>query len=218
MSRSVFVAGATGVLGRRVIPALVAAGHDVTANVRDDDARRGAEQSGARAVTVDLFDRAATVRLADDHDAVINIATAIPAGSSGARRSGWALNDRLRSEASAGRAAAMFHRGGRYVGESITSPTSTPARSGSTRLLTAPTSGAIGPAWTPKPPCFADDSAHVTMIRWFAARGLFFAPGRADGRISFVHVDDAAERSQPRWVVAESVTCPARWRVSGVLA
>ena len=49
MSTRVFVAGATGVLGQRVVPALVAAGHTVTANVRTGAARRAVEAAGVEA-------------------------------------------------------------------------------------------------------------------------------------------------------------------------
>ena len=122
MTEAVFVAGASGVLGRRVVPALVAAGYAVTANVRNEAARRAAAAAGAATATIDLFDASATGRLGDEHDAVVNVATSIPTGFSATRRSGWAMNDRLRTVASANLAAAVARPAGRYVGESITFP------------------------------------------------------------------------------------------------
>lgn len=50
----VLVTGATGFIGRRLVPALTAAGHDVTAVVRDPE--RYAAPPGVTAVSVDLLD------------------------------------------------------------------------------------------------------------------------------------------------------------------
>lgn len=210
MSSRVFVAGASGVLGRWVVPALIASGHSVTANVRNDAARRAAEAAGATAATVDLFDPDATARLADDHDTVVNVATSIPTGMSAALRSGWAMNDRLRSEASVCLAASMARMGGRYVGESITFPyvdagddwiDESHARNyfwGNTTCVDAEAAaesvtqaGGTGVALR-FAMFFATESAHVGLIRSLAHRGVFGPPGRPDGRMSWIHIDDAA--------------------------
>ena len=62
----VFVAGATGVLGRRAVARLVAAGHEVTGVSRSPEKDALLESLGARPVRVDLFDadalRAAVAR------------------------------------------------------------------------------------------------------------------------------------------------------------
>jgi 2-alkyl-3-oxoalkanoate reductase len=52
----VFVAGAAGAVGRRLVPVLVARGHDVTGTVRTAAKRREIEAMGARAVTMDGLD------------------------------------------------------------------------------------------------------------------------------------------------------------------
>ena len=76
----VFVAGATGVLGRRVVARLVAAGFDVTGVGRRPASRRCSRRrrrptGGARPV------RSRTVHAAvASHDVVCNLATAIPVG------------------------------------------------------------------------------------------------------------------------------------------
>lgn len=117
----VFVAGATGVLGRRLVPLLVAAGHDVTAIARNDAGRTTVEAAGARPVAVSLFDVDALRTVVAGHDAVINVATRIPTGPSAARLSAWRENDRIRREGSANLVDAAVHAGaGRYVQESIT--------------------------------------------------------------------------------------------------
>ena len=99
----VFVAGATGVLGRSVVPRLLAAGHQVTAIARSPERAAALEQAGAHPVQVDLFDpRALTVELTRRScQVVINLATHIPTGAHALRPAGWAENDRLRTVGSA---------------------------------------------------------------------------------------------------------------------
>lgn len=58
MSKRIFVAGASGVIGRRLIPQLLAAGHQVTGMTRSAHAASEIERQGATAFVVDVFDRA----------------------------------------------------------------------------------------------------------------------------------------------------------------
>lgn len=78
MAERVFMTGAAGVVGLRALPALVAAGHRVTAIGRSPEKRRFLESLGARAVELDMFDRAAAQRALEGHDVVINLATHMP--------------------------------------------------------------------------------------------------------------------------------------------
>ncbi len=57
----VFVAGASGVLGRELVALLVAEGHDVSGTTRRSERARDLTSMGARAVVVDAFDRTALV-------------------------------------------------------------------------------------------------------------------------------------------------------------
>ena len=57
----VFVTGATGVLGRHLIPGLVAAGHEVTATTRTPGKVAALREAGAEAVVVDGLDRDAVI-------------------------------------------------------------------------------------------------------------------------------------------------------------
>jgi uncharacterized protein YbjT (DUF2867 family) len=59
MGQKVFVTGATGVLGRRLLPRLVGAGHQVTAVERSAQKAQAVRAAGATPVEVDLFDRSA---------------------------------------------------------------------------------------------------------------------------------------------------------------
>ncbi len=95
MSR-VFLAGATGVIGRRVVPLLVAAGHRVTAVGRAPDKRAALERAGAAAIELDLFDPAAVRRAVAGHDVVINLATHIPASARAFFPGAWRETNRMR--------------------------------------------------------------------------------------------------------------------------
>jgi nucleoside-diphosphate-sugar epimerase len=94
------VVGATGVLGRRVVPLLVAAGHDVTAAARSDARARLLEELGASPVRVDVFDPAAVRKVVAGHEVVVNLATHIPPTAKMAMPGAWAENDRIRTEVS----------------------------------------------------------------------------------------------------------------------
>ena len=52
----VFVAGASGAIGRPLVPKLVAAGHEVTGMTRSEAKAEAIRQAGADAAVVDVFD------------------------------------------------------------------------------------------------------------------------------------------------------------------
>lgn len=117
---SVFIAGGTGALGRRVVPLLVAAGHRVTAVVRTPGKRAILERRGATAVALDLFDRAAVREAVAGHDVVVNLATHIPSPSRMFLPGAWRENDRIRREVSANLADGAIAAGAiRYLQESF---------------------------------------------------------------------------------------------------
>ena len=117
----IFMTGATGVVGRRAVPLLMAAGHDVSALAHSAAKGIALENAGARTVRVDLFDRDALRSALAGHDAVINLATHIPASSMRMLLPGaWHENDRLRRIASANLVdAAIATRVGRFIQESF---------------------------------------------------------------------------------------------------
>jgi len=75
----VFVAGGTGVVGRRLVPQLVARGHHVTATTTTDAKLRLLEQRGADAVVMDGLDGAAVGEAVAKAgpDAIVHVMTAI---------------------------------------------------------------------------------------------------------------------------------------------
>jgi 2-alkyl-3-oxoalkanoate reductase len=98
----IFITGATGVIGRRVVPLLVSAGHAVTAVGRNADKCAALLKAGATPVQIDLFDSDAAREAIAGHDAVINLATHIPGSTARMFLPGaWRENDRLRRDAAA---------------------------------------------------------------------------------------------------------------------
>ena len=97
----VIVAGATGVAGGGVVPALVAAGHDVTAAIRSPAKTQMVLSWGATPVEVDLFDRAAVLGVVAGHAAVCNLTTHIPSLAKAGLPGAWKENDRIRRVVSA---------------------------------------------------------------------------------------------------------------------
>jgi nucleoside-diphosphate-sugar epimerase len=97
----IFVAGATGVLGRRAVALLLQAGHEVTAVGRTPEKRQLLDRLGARAIGVDLFDPAAVRRAVRGAEVICNLATAVPPGIRGLLLWSWRAMDRIRRQVSA---------------------------------------------------------------------------------------------------------------------
>lgn len=98
----VFVTGATGVIGRRVVPLLVAGGHRVSAVGRTVEKQAMLQRMGAAPIALDLFDPGAVHAAVAGQDAIINLATHMPASTIRMLLPGvWRENDRIRREASA---------------------------------------------------------------------------------------------------------------------
>jgi nucleoside-diphosphate-sugar epimerase len=97
----VFVAGGSGVVGNRLVPALARAGHDVVALTRTPAKVDTIRALGAEAVVADALDRDAVVAAVQDArpEAVIHQLTAIPDRINPRKMaSDFELTNRLRSE------------------------------------------------------------------------------------------------------------------------
>src|SRR5207249_896251 len=92
----ILLTGSTGVIGRRVVPLLLKAGHQLTAVARSPEKRLALERAGAAAVTVDLFDPLAVRQAVRGHDAVVNLATHIPSAARAFLPGAWRENSRVR--------------------------------------------------------------------------------------------------------------------------
>jgi nucleoside-diphosphate-sugar epimerase len=120
MAMKVLVTGATGVAGQGVVPALVAAGHEVTAVSRSPAKAQLLRAWGATPLAVDVFDPMAAERAVKGQDAVCNLATHIPSLTRAGLPGAWRENDRIRRVASANLVdAALADDVAHFVQESI---------------------------------------------------------------------------------------------------
>src|SRR5688572_14849381 len=97
----VFVAGATGVIGRSLVPQLRAAGHEVVGMTRSPERAGELTAQGAEAVICDAFDAAGVERAVADAEpeVVINELTDIPRALNPRKfEEQFATNDRLRRD------------------------------------------------------------------------------------------------------------------------
>jgi uncharacterized protein YbjT (DUF2867 family) len=114
----IFVAGATGVLGIRLVPLLVRAGHDVTGMTRSADKADRLREVGAESIVCDVFDADALGRSlsASSPDVVIDELTDLPDAASELSRFRQ-RNDRIRTEGTRNLVTAA--NGARLISQSI---------------------------------------------------------------------------------------------------
>lgn len=93
----VFIAGATGVLGRRLVSQFTTRGHEVVGLARGPEGEREVAALGGRPASADLFDVGSLSRAAQGADVVVRAATSIPR-TVRLRMEDWAMNDRIRRE------------------------------------------------------------------------------------------------------------------------
>jgi nucleoside-diphosphate-sugar epimerase len=96
----VFVAGASGAVGRPLVPKLVAAGHEVTGMTRSEEKAEGLRRAGARAAVVDVFDAAALGAAVEGAGAevVVHELTSLPDRIDFRRADTYAATNRVRTE------------------------------------------------------------------------------------------------------------------------
>jgi len=208
----VFLTGATGVIGRRLIPLLRAQGHDVTAVARTPEGRAAVERQGATGIALDLFDRNAAERAFAGQDAIVNLATHIPESSAAMIfTSSWRENDRIRRDASATLVEAAIRANvARFIQESFapvypdsgtnwideTTPIapvkynlSVADAEASARRFTE--SGRTGIVLR-FAAFYGPDSSQMVDLISFVKKGWAPLPGRPDAYFSSVSHDDAA--------------------------
>lgn len=94
----VFITGATGVLGRYVVPHLIRSGHQVLGLARSEGNVELLQSLGAEPSRVDLFDPVALTEAVEGCEAILHLATKIPSTTNLGKRSAWVETDRLRRE------------------------------------------------------------------------------------------------------------------------
>ncbi|HVT00177.1 MAG TPA: NAD-dependent epimerase/dehydratase family protein [Solirubrobacterales bacterium] len=117
----IFLAGASGVIGRRLTPLLVGAGHEVTGTTRSAEKAELVRGLGAESVVIDVYDAEALRRAVVDFapELVMHQLTDLPddAAEIPARAAG---NARIRDEGTANLIAAVRAAGAaRFLAQSI---------------------------------------------------------------------------------------------------
>jgi nucleoside-diphosphate-sugar epimerase len=222
MSVRVFVTGGTGAIGGHVIPLLVREGHTVTALARTPEKAAVLTAQGATAVPVSLFDRAALTAAFAGHDAVVNLATAIPPTTRFMSVTAPRDNERIRTEGSAAVVDAALAAGvGRVLQESVCmfyrdqgsswidedAPTdrfpmargNIAAEASARRFREAGGTGiALRLGWF-----YGPGAAHSEQMFAQARHHVGMVLGRPDGYVSSIHLADAAT------AVAAALDAPA---------
>ncbi|WP_420129081.1 NAD-dependent epimerase/dehydratase family protein [Longimicrobium sp.] len=208
----IFVTGATGVVGRRAVPLMVQAGHEVTAVARTPDKAAAMERSGARAVRVDLFDADGVRRAVAGHEAVVNLATHIPHSTTAMMLPwAWRENDRIRREGSAVLVDAALAAGAtRFVQESFApmypdmrdewideDVPPNPARYNRSTLDAERSAARFGHAGGTAVVLryagfYGPDASHIPDLIRFTKRGMMALPGKPEAYFSSISHDDAA--------------------------
>jgi nucleoside-diphosphate-sugar epimerase len=117
----VFLAGASGVIGRRLVPLLVAGGHEVAGMTRSPGEAESLRELGAEPVVVDVYDAEALreVVVAFDTDLVMHQLTDLPDDASRIPEMA-AANSRIRLEGTRNLLAAAEAAGAsRFLAQSI---------------------------------------------------------------------------------------------------
>ena len=117
-SRKIFLAGAAGAIGSRLVPLLLEAGHDVTGTTRSAAKAARLRELGARAVVVDVFDFAALRDAigATHPEIVIHQLTDLPKNLDPAQMgTAIARNARIRTEGTRNLVAAAVAAGARRL-------------------------------------------------------------------------------------------------------
>jgi nucleoside-diphosphate-sugar epimerase len=214
----VFVAGATGAIGRPLVDALLAGGHAVIGTTRDRHRADALLQRGAQGVVLDAFDAAAVQRavLEASPDVLVHQLTALPAAPDPkAMAAALELTARLRRETVPVFLAAAAQAGARKaVVQSIsfvTQPDGRPVHDEDAPLYHEGREdliAAAGPVAAIEAACDAATLPALVLRygffygpgTWYARDGALGAMiakrrfpiiGDGRGRMSFVHVDDA---------------------------
>src|SRR5919106_4422297 len=118
MHGKVFLAGATGAIGRRVVPLLLDARYEVFGTTRSEAKAAALQAAGVKPIVVDMFDAPAlsqamaTVR----PEIVIHQLTDLPAGLDPSRMTeGIARTGRIRTEGTRNLVAAALEAGARRL-------------------------------------------------------------------------------------------------------
>jgi nucleoside-diphosphate-sugar epimerase len=222
----VFVAGASGAIGRPLLPQLVAAGHEVTGTTRSEERAEAIRDAGARAVICDALD-AETLHAAVSEarpEVVVHELTALPHRFNPRDKQMYAPTNRVRREGTRHLIAAAQVAGARRIVCQSIAFAYAPGQRPEVKEEDAPLA-----LEAPLP--FGDSVRAIDEMEravvgaagleglvlrygWFYGPGTYFADdgsvardvrrrrlpviGKGIGLYSFVHVDDAASATSRR--------------------
>ena len=217
----VFVAGASGAIGRSLVPRLVAAGHQVTGTTRSDAKAEAIRAAGATSTVVDALDADALRGAVADAapDAIVHQLTALPHRFNPRKSDLYAPTNRVRREGTRNLLTAAGAAGvRRFVCQSIAfayEPGPEPeVKDEQARLsLRAPPPFGEGVRVIDEMERSVVEALGlegvVLRYGWFYGPGTYYGDGGSmqadvrkrrlpvvgsgDGLFSFIHVDDAAD-------------------------
>jgi nucleoside-diphosphate-sugar epimerase len=119
----VLVAGGTGVIGRRLVPLLLGAGHEVTGTTRRETAASWLREAGARAVVCDLLEPGAAERVVHEArpDVIVDELSSLAPDYDPRRAAAYAATNRIRRDGTGAllAAAAASDTVRRYLVQSL---------------------------------------------------------------------------------------------------
>lgn len=212
-----FIAGATGVLGKRLVQEFADAGHIVIGLTRDDRGDQVVHKRGGTPRRGDILDRDTLHDSVGDADVVVHAATAIPVKVK-VKKDDWRQNDRIRREGTRNLTMAAAEAGAsQYLQQSITwvarnsdgsrfdedsEPNTdyvTESALDAERIAReAGREQGFSVAVLRCGSFYSHDSGHTRLFGERLLDGrlpvIGGGPlGRKDARVSFIHVDDAAD-------------------------
>ncbi len=196
----IFIAGASGAIGRRLTPLLLKAGHDVTGMTRTPQVARELEAAGVHAAVVDVFDAGALKRVVMQArpEIVIHQLTDLPRVLDDEAQlvASYSRNARIRTEGTRNLiAAAKAASARRFIVQSVAFAY---APGGEPHAETDPLNLADGPrVVTVRAAASMEEQVLVSGMEAIVLRyGLFYGPGTwSEGpmRKPPLHVDAAAQ-------------------------
>ncbi len=216
----VFVAGASGAVGRSLVPQLVAAGHEVTGTTRSAQRAELIQATGARPVMCDALNanalRDAVLEAAPE--IIVHELTALPKRLDARDKRVYEATDRLRRDGTANLLTAARAAGvRRFICQSIAfayapGPRPRIMAEDAPLFVTAPRpfGDTVRSVLNMERTVLAADGIDALVLRygWFYGPGTYFAEdgaiaadvrrrrfpviGAGDGLFSFIHADDAA--------------------------
>ena len=216
----VFVAGASGAVGRPLVPKLVAAGHEVTGMTRSESKTEDMRRAGARAVVADVFDVDALGAAMEEArpEVIVHELTALPDRIDFRKADTYAATNRVRTEGTRNLIAAALAAGARrLVCQSIAFAYRMDGEGLKTENdpLLSEAGGAFGSGVSAlremEAMVLGTDGLAGLVLRYgfFYGPGTYYAAdgtsthdvrrrrlpivGKGSGVFSFIHVDDAAD-------------------------